>query len=288
MSPRYPLRASAVGGILTFSLLACLVLGNPAIAQDDDDEFSQFRPGLVAEYAADGAAPQRRIDDLLAFNFGAGAPDARILPGPFTATWRGRLLSVVPGEYRLRVFAAGDVSLTLAGKPLLHGDSAEAVWMDCKPIPLSYGFHPLEVKFRKTSEHAARGVVLGGAEVPTRTGSRPTPVSRRGRIGRRLVSPRRNAHARFALRGLPCDSRFASAAAGAGFNALARRHLARLASRLAFRSASGRSGKIALWRIRAAEDAGLWHETARSRGDRRLSLRGVATGAASSQARLAR
>jgi mono/diheme cytochrome c family protein len=147
-----------VYGQVVLRVLLVAVLGlAPAgflAAQDEDDEFPQYRPGLVAEFAQPGGQPFARIDEQISFVWGKSAADPRLSNGPFTAVWRGRLFSIEPGAYRLHVFAAGKVSLTLEGQPLLDVDSKKPGWHAADEIKLTYGYHPLEIRYQPRSDDA--------------------------------------------------------------------------------------------------------------------------------------
>jgi len=145
--------------------LACLLAAAAFAEEDDDeDELPDLRPGLVARYiGADGVARVRR-DEALQFAWGEQPPDARLAPGPFAATWSGRLFTIAPGEYRLHVYAAGKVKLKLAGKTLLDAAADEPRWLAAEPIALEYGYHALEVEYRKTGAAARIGLYWSGPQ----------------------------------------------------------------------------------------------------------------------------
>lgn len=149
-----------------FFSLACL-LASAALAadeEDDEDELPDFRPGLIARYiGADGVAHVRR-DEALQFVWGERAPDARIAPDRFSASWAGRLFVLAPGEYRLHVYTIGKVQLKLAGKTLLDAIADKPRWLSSEPIALEYGYHALEVEYRKTAPTAQIGLYWSGPQ----------------------------------------------------------------------------------------------------------------------------
>ena len=124
------------------------------LAQDEADvEDSPYRSGLVARYAGDNGASAVRIDEAIAFQWQSAAPDPRLVPGTFTVTWTGRLLTQVPGSYALRVYAGGGrFSLKLAGKLLIKGEAQEPKWFAAEPVEFAFGYQPLEITFEKTAE----------------------------------------------------------------------------------------------------------------------------------------
>ncbi|MEX0714692.1 MAG: c-type cytochrome, partial [Pirellulales bacterium] len=146
------------------ALLVALAAG-PATAQeadDDDFELPNLGPGLVATYtAADGARAVRR-DESLNFDWRGRSADPRLPAGDFSVVWRGKLFALEPGQYRLHVHAEGDVTLRLAGRTLLDGPVEPAGWIDCPPVELDYGYHPLEVAFRAVGPEARFGLYWSG------------------------------------------------------------------------------------------------------------------------------
>src|SRR5262249_855659 len=103
-------------------------------------------------------AQHTRLDDEIAFVWGDRAPDRRLRPGPFTAAWRGQLLVQLPGKYSLRLFVAGAARVTLDGKLLLDGSSHEPGWLEGESVGPEFGYHPLEVTYRRTDEMARLGL----------------------------------------------------------------------------------------------------------------------------------
>ncbi|HWB01071.1 MAG TPA: hypothetical protein VG713_21415, partial [Pirellulales bacterium] len=131
---------------------------------DDEDEEPEYRPGLVARYAdAHGNEAVRRDGDLQ-FAWDATAPDDRLEPIPFTATWRGRLFSIAPGKYQLKAFAAGRVRLTLEGKTLLDATVDTPQWLAAEPIELAYGYHPLAIDYSSNNGAARLGLFWSGPQ----------------------------------------------------------------------------------------------------------------------------
>jgi cytochrome c553 len=138
-----------------------------AAAQDDFEEESPYAPGLVAtiQGAGDSAAagPVTRIDEALAFDWAAAAPDPRLSAGNFSSTWRGRLWTQVPGRYELAVYAGGGkISLRLAGKEVLTGDAAAQGWVRTEPLELEFGRHEFEVSFERTAAPARLSLFWSG------------------------------------------------------------------------------------------------------------------------------
>jgi len=134
-----------------------LVVGMLALAGGkvvaDDEDFEDFSPGLVGTYAS-AQHSVRRVDEDIAFVWGADVPDQRLRPGDFTANWNGRLLVKNDTTYRFHAFVQGDVKVTLGGRDVLSGSLQEPGWINGEPVEFEFGFHPLVVDFKRTAPEA--------------------------------------------------------------------------------------------------------------------------------------
>ncbi|HEX3870849.1 MAG TPA: PA14 domain-containing protein, partial [Pirellulales bacterium] len=140
-----------------------LQIAGLARASDDDDE-PEYRAGLVAHYADAGGRTIVRRDPDIAFLWRGRSPDSRLDAGNFTARWEGRLFSIVPGPYRLHVFAAGKVRLKLGDQTLLEAESPDAAWLEAKPVDLSYGYHRLTVEYTSPGGESRIGLFWSGPQ----------------------------------------------------------------------------------------------------------------------------
>ncbi|HVA51721.1 MAG TPA: c-type cytochrome [Pirellulales bacterium] len=144
-------------------MFATCVMSTAAIADDEDDEEPRLLPGLVAHYQASPSECARR-DDAVQFVWNGQAPDERLPRGGFSVEWRGRLQVLSPGEHRFYLFAAGDVSLGVAGKRIVSGQSQAPRWFDSPAIELEFGHHPIAIRFKKTSDQARVGLYWSGPQ----------------------------------------------------------------------------------------------------------------------------
>src|SRR5687768_13875397 len=111
------------------ALLAALLVCREGFGQEDEDHDEQpLAPGLVASYASEHGPRAIRLDERLSFHWHDGVPDERISAGLFSARWRGHLLAQGSGEYRLYVFAAGEVEVRLGGKIAIPRQRLESAW----------------------------------------------------------------------------------------------------------------------------------------------------------------
>ena len=155
------LRLTLVGSVILMSIV-CAAMADESDDEDEDEFWSEYQSGVIAQYVGDNGEPITRIDDQVSMIWQDRAPDPRIPPGSFRVKWTGRLKVWTPGEYRFRFFAAGRVQLKVADKLLLTASSDHLAWMDSKPIELEFGYLPLEIEYEKTSSEARIGFFWSG------------------------------------------------------------------------------------------------------------------------------
>ncbi|HZN36943.1 MAG TPA: c-type cytochrome [Pirellulaceae bacterium] len=145
------------------SLAIFLALAQPCAAQDGDDE-QPYLPGLLATYEDASARQARRLDDAIAFDWKETLPDPRLSKSAFTSRWQGLLLAQGAGEYRLHVFATGQVEVRLAGKVAIQRQRLKEAWAVSQPLTLSFDHHPLEVEFQQTEASARIALFWSGPQ----------------------------------------------------------------------------------------------------------------------------
>lgn len=157
-----PERRVRLSAIIAAVLLA--VVGGGAAAQEDDEDLPELRPGLVAEYrTADGSSCARR-DEAVQFVWDGGAGDPRLPGGGFTVRWTGKLFTMVPGAYQLHLYAAGKVTVSLAGKVVLDAASQSAGWLSAQGVELGYGYHALEIRYESPDGSGRLGLYWSGPQ----------------------------------------------------------------------------------------------------------------------------
>jgi len=122
-----------------------------AFGQNDDDE--ALSPGLLARFTAQGRTVEC-IDPDVAFTWDDDAPIPRLAAGPFEAAWRGQLLVQQEGQYSFHAFVAGEVAVSIGGRPVARGALDEPGWITGPPVSLDFGEKALEVTYRKTGKAA--------------------------------------------------------------------------------------------------------------------------------------
>jgi len=147
-------------------LATCLAWATAAAARSDeaneDDDFGpQYVPGLVGRYIDAERRETVRRDERVAFVWDAGSPDAR-LGAQFQASWKGRLWTQIPGRYRLHVFGAGKIKLSLSGEVLIEGESKEPRWFASEPVKQQFGYHRLQIEFEKLGDAARLSLYWSG------------------------------------------------------------------------------------------------------------------------------
>jgi mono/diheme cytochrome c family protein len=141
-----------------------VVAGDPPESADEEEEPSPFRGGVIARYTGTDGVARVRLEDEIAFAWGAEPPERRVPPGPFSAEFSGYLDVRAPGQYRLHVFAAGAVRLKFNGAVLIDATSREPSWLDSEPIELPFGELPLEVQYRRGDEPARLALFWQGPQ----------------------------------------------------------------------------------------------------------------------------
>jgi len=121
---------------------------------EGEDDASAYRSGLVAQYTGADRIAHSRLEEEVAFSWGAYPPDPRLAPGPFKADFSGHVELRADGVYRFRVFAAGAVTLTLDGKTLIDARSPKPAWMEGEPLELPFGYYPLKITYQRSDEAA--------------------------------------------------------------------------------------------------------------------------------------
>lgn len=131
--------------VFSRTLLASLLLVGcfpvmSAVGQDTED----FRPGLLAEFRANGRSVQR-VDERLAFSWESGSPDVR-MGTDFAARWKGQLLVRSPGVHRFHVQLSGKLVIRVGGMLVFSGQGQDA-FLSGDPVSLSGGDLEFEVDY---------------------------------------------------------------------------------------------------------------------------------------------
>ena len=129
-------------------LLAAMfvVISVSTVAAQDED--ADFPPGLLAEYRQSDQFV-RRVDSSIQFEWGQQPPDARLVSGPFTATWTGMILVRQPGVHTFHADVDGFVKVFVDDQQILKSTSRPS-FVSGKPLPLTAGDHAIRVEFETT------------------------------------------------------------------------------------------------------------------------------------------
>ena len=142
----------AASVFLIFSTAAFGAGTRPDEIEEESDR--AHRAGLIATFRDAAGNQCRRIDERIAFDWGIGVPDPRI-DRVFRVHWDGYLLAQLPGKHRLHLRVTGKAQLRLGNQVVLDAaDDGPEQWYSTSPIELTFGWHPLELTFEKTSKVA--------------------------------------------------------------------------------------------------------------------------------------
>lgn len=152
MHSPYSMLSASPNAVRFLHVLAFLLAGAfpaPAAARNTDPE--NLHSGLLGQYrTAEGRLACVRVDHVLMFDWSdGGAPDPRLLPGPFSVLWQGFLFVETSGLYEFHVHTGGgSFQLWIDGRPVLQATAQAPGWFRTAPIRLKGGLRELEVLFR--------------------------------------------------------------------------------------------------------------------------------------------
>ncbi|MDG2388095.1 MAG: c-type cytochrome [Planctomycetaceae bacterium] len=121
---------------------------NSAYAQEDE-----FPPGLFGRYTSEGQTIER-VDDRIAFSWGAESPDPRLSARNFSANWSALQLIRKNTAYQYALYLQGDAELLIDGKTVMKVSAESPQWFESDPIDLKFGEHDFELKYQKTGKAA--------------------------------------------------------------------------------------------------------------------------------------
>ena len=176
--------------LLATLLLAALHHGRAVAAEGD-------QPGVAVEFTGPGGGTDVRHQDRVALHVEADSPATPFLaPGPFTATFRGKLVLEARSRLYFSCEGRGEVTLLIGGETALEGFGAES-----ERLRLNSGEHDLELRYRAPAEGDAqlrlfwRGREFARETLPqgalVRPASPALAAAAEVRRGRRLLARRR-------------------------------------------------------------------------------------------------
>jgi hypothetical protein len=110
-----------------------------------------LRPGVMGEYFGDVSFEKRvmiRVDPMINFDWGGGAPDVSMPPDNFGIRWHGYIRAPKPGKYTLVLLCDNGCRMTVDGKTVIdrlstggqHRLTAEVELTD-KPTPFRIDYN---------------------------------------------------------------------------------------------------------------------------------------------------
>lgn len=135
----------------TLMAVATLLLPLPAQAQFDEDD--ELVPGVLVTFESGDESASGIVEDI-AVDWDKSTPDPSLPSGPFSADWRSQLLVQQTGLHKLHVFVQGRVSIEVAGKRVLEGESDTPQWISGEEFEPDTGLNPLSVQFESVGESA--------------------------------------------------------------------------------------------------------------------------------------
>ncbi len=151
-----------------FFLFTALVLmagwSCPHAARGDDEDDLEFRGGLIGTYTDQRGATVRRIDRKLALAWDDTVPDRRLSAGPLQIEWTGYLMSQAPGDYQLKAYLEGRLTIVLDGKTVLDASSAEPGWQASPKLTLPFDYHELTIRYASTGSRGRIALFWSGPQ----------------------------------------------------------------------------------------------------------------------------
>ncbi len=111
-------------------------------ADDDDDDFDPWRPGIVALHRDQQGRAVEQLDRRLLIDHAGGGHS---VDPQGSVRWTGQLLTLVPGEYRLHFYICGTIRLSMNGQIQIEETSDRPRWLTTEPIEFDYGYHAIDL-----------------------------------------------------------------------------------------------------------------------------------------------
>ena len=92
--------------LLNFFAILFIIVPVSVYGQDEDDEYSENLPGIIAQYQDTKGHSIKRIDERVSFKWIETKPDPRLAEGNFYAQWNGLLETSADGEYQFHFYGS--------------------------------------------------------------------------------------------------------------------------------------------------------------------------------------
>ncbi|MFK7734848.1 MAG: PA14 domain-containing protein [Pirellulaceae bacterium] len=133
-----------------FLLASC----SQAAGQEFDEEAPEYLNGLVATFESQGES-FKRIDEAVQLDAANTQVDQRLRSGAFVATWRGLIAVKEDGTFNFSYFGSGTLEVEIANTEVIVEQTQEAEgWFQSSPVELSFGRHPIRVRYAGNTSNA--------------------------------------------------------------------------------------------------------------------------------------
>ena len=153
-------------GIANWPLIVGLLISPLTSLAQEIVEEQPFRAGLIARYADAANHLITRLDESVGFDWRETGPDPRLAGDMFSVHWRGRLAPQSAGAHKIHLFAAGNVSVQLAGKEIIPAQDVPGAWLSSADVDLDGDAVPMEITFRRTGTDARIFLAWSGPQFP--------------------------------------------------------------------------------------------------------------------------
>ncbi len=137
---------------------------------------SEYVNGLLGEYydsselTNDSALRMRRIDDIIAYNFGYGSSPASVIePESFAIRWTGFIRPTVTGDYTFKTYSDDGVRVNVNGQQVIDNWGAYSLAYSVAPytVHLEAGnYYPITVEYQQLPLYAGVFLFWKSNEVP--------------------------------------------------------------------------------------------------------------------------
>ena len=130
----------------------------------DDEDDDELRGGLVGTYVDQHETSVMRVDRTVAFAWEGAVPDRRLAAGPIKVQWQGYFMSQAPGDYKLKAYVHGKLSIELGGRTVLDTTNAEPGWQETDVLNLPFDYHPILIRYSSAGPRGQLALFWSGPQ----------------------------------------------------------------------------------------------------------------------------